>query len=531
MRTLRKYTGFLAKIHSFALIFSFFFIGATPQISKSFAQPIREGTKVLKAPLAPVALEGEFLVQFRSEKSLNAIKKGNNPKWISKLGKDVKIDTRLSSFNIAHIQVSNPAGDGNWKNLANILSSDPDVYAVEPNYVVYANTANPASPNDPHINKMWFLDKIKAFEAWSQPSSTTEDIIVAVVDTGVKFTHEDLKGHIWINKKEIPDNKIDDNNNGLVDDIFGWNFYEGNNWPGPIVYPAPTITPDDQCHEGQSGVYTNLHGTHVAGTIAAMGNNAKGIKGIADKVKIMPLKVLGGACGRGDTIDVLAAIIYAYENGARIINLSLGSFAHSFIAQRIYEDLAAKGVLFVIAAGNETVDNDGEPRSYPASYPIDGILSVAATTPTDDLAEFSNWGRKNVDIAAPGVDIFSTIVLPNEEKKTLSDSYNFESGTSMASPIVSGAAALLLAHQPTLTNLQIKETLMNSVDPIPGLANKVASGGRLNLQKALMKQSTRQPSRAPKPAQEKQKARSVENHIDGIRIFDRRTQREERIKW
>jgi len=531
MRTLRKYTEFLAKIHSFTLIFLFFFICATPQISKSFAQPVRERAEVLKAPTSPVALEGEFLVQFRSDKSLNAIKKGNNPKWISKLGQDVKIDTRLSSFNIAHIQVSNPAGDGNWENLANILSSDPDVYAVEPNYMIYANTPRPAVPNDPHINKMWFLDKIKAFEAWSQPSSTTEDIIVAVVDTGIKFNHEDLKGHIWINKKEIPDNKIDDDNNGFVDDIVGWNFYEDNNWPGPLVYPAPTITPDYQCHEGQSGAYVNRHGTHVAGTIAAMGNNAKGIKGIADKVKIMPLKVLGGGCGSGHTLNSLGAIVYAYENGARIINLSLGSFGYSFIAKKVYEDLAAKGVLFIIAAGNETVDNDGEPRSYPASYPIDGILSVAATTPTDDLAEFSNWGQKNVDLAAPGVDIFSTIVLPNEEKKALMDSYKFDSGTSMATPIVSGAAALLLAHHPSLTNLQIKETLMNSADPIPGLAHKVVSGGRLNLQKALRHQTPKPGSETTTPQEKRQKTHPTENHIDGIRIFDQRTQREERMRW
>jgi len=520
MRTLTKYTGFLAKIHSFALIFSFFFIGATPQITKAFAQPEGERKKVLQAPLTPVALEGEFIVQFHSDNSLNAIKKGNNPKWIKKLGDDVQIDTKLSSFRIAHIRVTNPAGDGNWENLANILSSDPDVYAVEPNYLYYANQTQPAIPNDPLINQMWFLDKIQAFESWSY-SGKAEDIIVAVIDTGIKFDHEDLKGHIWINKQEIPDNNIDDDKNGLIDDIVGWNFYEFNNWPAPVAYNKPIRIAGGGCREGTEGTYFNKHGTHVAGTIAAVGNNAKGIKGIAENVKIMPIKVLGSGCGHGTSTAILHGLIYAYDKGAHIINMSLGGFAKSAIAQNVYENIASKGVLVVAAAGNETVDNDGTPRSYPASYPFDAILSVAATTPTDQLADFSNWGRKNVDIAAPGVNIMSTIPNANGNNPKPVDGYETVSGTSMAAPIVSGAAAMVWAQNPNLTNLQIKQILMESVDPVAALNTKIASGGRLNLHQALTHRP--QIAKAPKkPNSHKAANYSTDNSIGGIRIYDHR---------
>jgi subtilisin family serine protease len=516
MRTLRKYTSFLTRIHGFAFFFLFLFSYATPQLSEVLAEDSGNDYQVLHTPLDPIAIEGEYLIQFKTDKPLNNIKKGNNPAWVSKLGKDVQINTSLSDFKIAHFKVSNPTSTGQWENLANILSSEPSIESVEPNYLVYPS----AVPNDPKVSDMWFLKNISAFKAWDLPSDGP-DTIVAIVDTGIQFDHEDLKGHIWINNAEIRDNGIDDDHNGYIDDIVGWNFHNYNNFPY-AQYRGVPINADCQPHPTQKEF--EFHGTHVAGTMAAIGNNATGVVGIANHIKIMPIKALGGPCGRGSNLSVLLGVLYAYENGARIINLSLSSSAPSKLAAAIYQKLSEKGVLIVAAAGNESRDNDAAVRAYPASYPFDGILSVAATEPNDELADFSNYGRTNVDIAAPGSAILSTI--PKGTDASPISSYTAISGTSMATPIVSGAAAVLLTQDPKLTNIQIKHKLMASVDKIPALEGKIVSGGRLNLYNALTYTGTM--AQAPKQGIEPTNSSQQIQSVGGIRIFD---QRSEKNKW
>ncbi|NVK17618.1 MAG: S8 family serine peptidase [Methylocystaceae bacterium] len=478
--------------------------------------------------MQPQAIEGEFLVQFKTNKSLNSLATQAAPAWFQKLGKDVQVDTSLQMFNIAHVRLANPASTGKWQNLADIMSSDANVEYVSPNYMVHALGGK---PNDSLVDSMWFLNRIEAFKAWdSLPNTNADDVIVAVVDTGIQYNHEDLRGHIWKNEDEIPDNQIDDDKNGYVDDVVGWNFVDNNHLPYAYLNALPVLG-----HDPDTGRYLctphptikiyETHGTHVAGTIAAVKNNNKGIVGIAEKVKIMPLKALGGTCGGGDTVSILKAVQYAVDNGAKVVNMSLGGYGHSPLAERMYKALTDRGVLIVAAAGNNANDNDGRHRSYPASYPSDGILSVAASNESDELARFSNFGKRYVDLASPGVNIVSTI--PAGHDPIPRNEYKASQGTSMAAPIVSGTAALLLAQNPSLTNLELKARLMASVDKSPAFRDKVASGGRLNIFKALNQRHVivQKPDRnekSPIPT-----ARH-EDSVGGIRIFDHR---EDRQKW
>lgn len=509
MRVLTKSLRILPNIISFAFFFFLFLAFATPQLSESFAQSPSRGS----IPKVPIALEGEFIVSFNDINTLKNMGKSENPNWLKALGVEAEVDTTLAAFNIAHVKLANPASSGQWDNLARELKAHPAVQTVEPNYIVHSF----GRPNDPMLSKMWFLDKIDAFKAWDTPQGNEEDIIVAVVDDGVFTEHEDLEGKIWFNPKEIHGNHIDDDQNGFVDDHMGWNFYNKTNSPRPNLNPLPTINKDGFCVPANTGkaAYSS-HGTHVAGTIAALGNNQKGIVGIAPNVKIMAIKVMGGSCGFGNSFDVLQGVFYAYRNGAKIINLSLGSYGKSRLAEGIYKYLNEKGVLIVAAAGNEANDNDAENRTYPSSYPFDNILSVAATGADDKLAPFSNYGIHNVDLAAPGIDIVSTI--PSGQDYSPENGYDFYSGTSMASPVVSGAAAMLMTRMPGAGPGEIIARLMNSADRLGSLSGKIKSGARLNLNKALRQENV-SPSPAPGPVLSKPRPRQDESY-GGIRVFD-----------
>jgi subtilisin family serine protease len=354
------------------------------------------------------------------------------------------------------------------------LRANPAVQYAEPNYIYYADRA----PTDPLVKDMWFLKTISAFEAWEQ-STESPEVVVAVIDTGIFMNHEDLRGHIWTNAKEIPDNGVDDDKNGYVDDIHGWNFAQGHSNPtAELVFGAgPGCAPD-----GAKRAY-EFHGTHVAGTIGALGENGKGIVGISRKVRIMPIKALGGPCGSGLTSSLIQAVAYAVENGAHVINMSLGGGQNSIILREQLKAASQKGVLVVAAAGNEANNNDAKP-SYPASYDIPGIISVAASGQNDALAAFSNYGSRSVHLAAPGVGILSSVPLGASPEGPKSG-YGRLDGTSMAAPVVSGAVALLVAQFPRMARIDIKRRLLESVDPIEALRGKVASGGRLNLRRAL----------------------------------------------
>jgi len=357
------------------------------------------------------------------------------------------------------IHVRAVAGETLQGTLSSILTN-PNVEYAEPNYYVTAL----GIPNDPDFSKQYGLQNngqtggsvaadISIVDSWDM--QTGKDVIIAVVDTGVEYTHEDLATNIWTNSGEIPANGIDDDNNGFIDDVYGWDF--SNNDNDPL---------DDMGH-----------GTHVAGIIAATTNNGIGISGINWNAKIMSLKFIDGA-GIGTTTNAIKAINYAVAMGAKVSNNSWGGGAFT---QGLYETLVAAnqaGHLFVAASGNNSLNSDDPSNSlhYPSSYTLENVISVAATDEFDRLGSFSNYGAVSVDLAAPGRQILSL---------WLNNSYISLDGTSMAAPFVAGAAGLLLSTLPNLTIPQLRSALLDNVDPLASLNGLTVTGGRLNVLKAL----------------------------------------------
>jgi subtilisin family serine protease len=339
------------------------------------------------------------------------------------------------------------------------LESLAQVRYAEPNYIYYID----GIPNDPRFSSLWGLHNtgqtggtpdadIDAPEAWD--IATGDDgVIIAVIDSGTDFSHVDLAANMFTNPGEVV-NGIDDDGNGFVDDLRGWDFVDGDN---DVRDNSP------ECLG---------HGTHTAGTAGAVGNNGTGITGVAQNVSILPIRALGpfeGDCV-GFTADLVDGIDYAAMMGAHISNNSWGGGGFS---TAIRDAIAASRHLFVAAAGNAGRNNDTSPF-YPASYPLDNIVAVAATDHNDNKAGFSNFGTTSVDLAAPGVNTFST--LPG-------DFYGSLSGTSMAAPHVAGAAAVLLGANSGLTVAELKDRLLRGTD---GLGLPVATGGRLNLNGTLL---------------------------------------------
>ncbi len=332
--------------------------------------------------------------------------------------------------------------------------SHPLVRHIEPNYLVSLDVI----PNDPRLNELWGMINtgqtggtpdadIDAELAWNV-STGSPSIVVAVIDTGVDYNHPDLAANIWTNPGEIAGNGIDDDGNGYVDDVHGYDFYNSDGDPF-----------DD-----------HGHGTHVAGTIGAIGNNGIGVAGVNWQVKIMALKFLGSS-GSGTTANAVLAVDYATMMGARLSNNSWGGGGYS---QELYDAIAranAANIAFVAAAGNNYGQNTDVTPHYPSAYDLPNIIAVMATDHNDQVAGFSNYGPTTVDLGAPGVDILST--LPG-------NSYGLLSGTSMATPHVTGTCALILAVNPNIPVSQMKSVLLDATDPIPSLAGKCVSQGRLN---------------------------------------------------
>ncbi|MBI3016989.1 MAG: S8 family serine peptidase [Deltaproteobacteria bacterium] len=322
-------------------------------------------------------------------------------------------------------------------------------------------------PNDTLFGQLWGLHNtgqkdakgndgfqdadIDALEAW-ETTQGDKNVLVAVIDTGIDYTQEDLAANMWTNAGEIPDNKIDDDNNGFIDDIHGWDFSNNDNDPM-----------DD-----------HSHGTHVAGTIGAVGNNEKGVIGISPNVRLMASKFLG-AGGSGTLAGAVSAIDYAVMMKAQILNNSWGGGGYSQALADVIEKANKNNVLFVAAAGNDSSNNDVG-KHYPSSYEHANVVAVAATNNQDALSKFSNYGFKSVHVSAPGENILSSV--PGNNYKTMS-------GTSMATPHVVGVAALLLAVDPTLTHVAMKERLMKTSDEILSIRRKVASSGRVNAFNAI----------------------------------------------
>ncbi len=388
------------------------------------------------------------------------------------------------------------------------LRRDPAVEAAEPNFIYYLSAG---MPNDPLAPQQWHLRAVKAMEAWSHAAGGRE-VVVAVMDTGVQLFHEDLRGRIWTNPKEIPDNGLDDDGNGFVDDIHGWNFVQGHNNPTAELVPLP----QEGCLPDEASRGYEDHGTHVAGIIGATTGNGRGIAGLAPNVKIMPLKIMGGPCGIGRLVDVVLALDYAIANGAHIVNMSIGGPNRSAIMQKLLEAAGRKGILVVAAAGNAASDNDVVPE-FPSGYPLPNIISVAATGVDDELADFSNFGPRSVHLAAPGVDILSS-VPEGEDGRGPDSGYKAHTGTSMAVPVVVGAAALIKSQHPDMTGAQIRERLLETVDRVAGLAGKVAAGGRLNVARAvgapMPSRIVGPPPRKPAPG----KAADDRLDIGGVRV-------------
>jgi subtilisin family serine protease len=398
----------------------------------------------------------------------------------AKVGARIKNDLSAGPAGVPGLQVVQLPSGTDVKSAIKEYESNPDVLYAEPDYEVSilpvqtepiladADTASISSvPTDEFFSYLWGLHNtgqdggtadadIDAPEAWDI-STGSNSVVVAVIDTGVLYTHNDLSSNIWSNTNETI-NGIDDDVNGYIDDVRGWDFVNSDNNPT-----------DD-----------NSHGTHCAGTIGAIGNNGIGVSGVNWHVKIMPVKVLA-AGGSSPWSNITQGVIYAGNNGAQIISMSLSGTGYN---QGLADAILASPALVVCAAGNDENNNDVTPY-YPASYPSANIIAVSATNSTDDLVTVStvsswgsNYGATKVDLAAPGQNILSTY--------NVSGYYQFKGGTSMATPHVSGVAALIKSINPQLTNTEIKNIILNSVDVIPSLSGKVLTSGRLNANKAVL---------------------------------------------
>jgi thermitase len=332
------------------------------------------------------------------------------------------------------------------------LAAHPAVAYAEPDFTQSASATK--LPNDPLYPLQWAVSDspdghdIDAPAAWAQRTSCAK---VAVVDTGADTDHPDLVANLY-KSKDKPSNGKDDDKNGYVDDTYGFNAIKGKG-----------SAEDD-----------NGHGTHVAGIVAGRANDSLGVSGICWSAKVMPVKFMNSR-GKGSTSDAIAAIQYAVRQGFKIVNCSFGSTSKSSALKDTIDYAQDHKVLLVVAAGNDSQNIDKKPE-YPAAYGNSNILTVAATTDSDQLASFSNFGSKAVDVAAPGDTILSTY---------LGGDYKNLSGTSMASPYAAGLAAMLRKQEPDATYGQLRKAIRQKSDKPPALKGKVASNGRINALKAL----------------------------------------------
>lgn len=321
---------------------------------------------------------------------------------------------------------------------ANLLRDSRVAYA-EPNYIVRSSMTT----NDPFIQdgSFWGTARVRAPQAW--PVNRGDGAIVAVVDSGVTLSNPDLFGSIWQNAAEIAGNGLDDDSNGFIDDVYGadWIDRDGN--------------PNDEAG----------HGTHVAGTVAATADNGIGGAGVAPGAKVMPLRFLDRN-GAGNVGDAISAIEYAVTNGADVVNASWGGPAYSAPLEAAIRRAGEAGVIVVAAAGNDGSNNDAA-ATYPAALQLPNLISVAATDRSDQLADFSNYGRNTTHVAAPGAEILST----------LGEGFGYFSGTSMASPHVAGIAALLRSRDQNLSPEAVVNGITVGAKKNANLTGRIKSGG------------------------------------------------------
>lgn len=346
------------------------------------------------------------------------------------------------------------------------LKEREDVEYVEPDYPIFQiegqeeNNFAMTSAEDDSIGEtastLWSHQATQVEQAW-QYTRGSKNVVVAVVDSGIDYTHKDLKANIWVNSKETINGK-DDDGNGYIDDMHGWNFVGKN-----------------------ADIRTNPksnHGTHVAGTIGATGEGGRGVIGMSPNVKMMGLRFIGDT-GSGATSNAIKSIDYAVSKKVFAINNSWGSSGYSKALSEAITRAEKAGVLFVVAAGNGYKGKGfdiGQDPWYPAAYKNSNILNVAASTAKDKLTTFSNFSKSQVDVAAPGLSILSTV--SNQGYQTMS-------GTSMAAPLVTGLAALVKSANMALDYKQVKAIIRSSVDNISAMNMLIFSGGRVNALKAV----------------------------------------------
>ena len=372
---------------------------------------------------------------YREDQILIKPKPGVSPSALASLHSAQKGAVLGTFASIGHLQIIRVPKGETVQSVISKYEKSGLVEFAEPDYFGHID----ATPNDPAYTNhtLWGLDKISAPAAWDV-QNTASDIVVAVLDTGVRYTHEDLAANMWVN--------TNDGSHGL-------NVLAG------------TTDPNDD----------NGHGTMIAGVLGAVGNNGKGVVGVAWRVQIMACKCFDNF-GIGSISSVITGMDYARTNGARIINASWG-FTNSLALSNAVYSLRDSNIIVVAASGNSSTNIDLSP-TFPASYHFDNVVSVAYTTAADTLAAPSNYGATSVHLAAPGENIYSTW-SPTDIF------YQTGSGTSFAAPYVAGAFALMLTQYPAETYQQIISRVLNAVDPLPALAGKCVTGGRLNVRNAL----------------------------------------------
>ena len=435
-----------------------------------------KGAMNTEVPFVP----GEVLVK---------VKPGLMGKFLAKksfLGAEVRKELRLLAGNYLLLESSGSS----TLSLVSELQKMPEVSFAEPNYIYKAINSVPTlssiltgtisersssmGPNDPLYGKLWGLNNtgsnepdrtggtsttpgvegsdVDAEKAWGITRGS-KNVVIAVIDTGIDYNHPDLQNNLWVNTMEIPGNNIDDDGNGYIDDIHGWNAEKDNGNP----------------------MDGNSHGTHCAGTIGAEHNNGVGVAGVMGEVSLMAVKFLSDS-GSGSLADAVEAIDYATRMNVDVMSNSWGGGGFSKALEDAITAAKNKGIMFVAAAGNNGTNNDTSP-TYPSNYQVDNVVSVASHNAQDTMSSFSCFGKRTVHVAAPGSNVLSS--TPNGQYKVLS-------GTSMATPHVSGVIGLLLSESGRLPVLEVRNRLMATTTPSQAFKKTTKGQGRVNAYNFLM---------------------------------------------
>jgi subtilisin family serine protease len=444
-------------------VVTFLFFFAFARLVPAHATSLSPVAKLLAFEHVP----NELVLELVPEPGANAVDRATSF-VAAKLGAQA-VDSVHSFVMDKQLQIVRLKQGQDLENAITTLRADSNVAIAEPNFIYHATVDwpgpwdDPSPPNDPGFAQTWGLHNtgqadsagqlghagsdINVMPVWAQGFHGDKKIVVAVIDTGMDWSHQDLADNLYTNPNPGNDGT------GLANDIHGWNFVANTN----------------DSHDD------NHHGTHVSGTIGAEGNNGVGVAGVNWEVTIMPVKFLDGT-GSGTLENAVNAINYATKMKVNIMSNSWGGGGYSDALFQAIQASQAAGVLFVVAAGNDSRNDDTTP-TYPASYAVDNIVAVAATDNQDKIASFSSYGPKTVHVAAPGVNVYST--FPN-------NTYSVLSGTSMATPHVSGIAALMMSVHPEWKYTDIKQKLVETSDPVPGLRRMVIAKGRVNAYNALM---------------------------------------------